>query len=163
MANKVTKREVINSMLANEVIASNEMYVAYLQNELKLLDKKAEKKGKSAEELAEVERLKGANKKLINLWNLTNKKLWVNKESVRQLRKLSKEILERLSKYNEISIITFVANDLLVPKLFSFTDVFTWDYLMESLIDEGKIKVIREEKQEDSIFDINTRIISIVN
>ena len=58
MANKITKREVINSMLANEVIASNEMYVAYLQNELKLLDKKAEKKGKSAEELAELNALR---------------------------------------------------------------------------------------------------------
>ena len=55
---KITKREVINSMLANEVIASNETYVAYLQNELKLLDKKAEKKGKSAEELAEISALK---------------------------------------------------------------------------------------------------------
>ena len=74
---------------------------------------------------------------------------------------VSKEILERLSKYNEISIITFVARDLLIPKLFSFTDIFTWDYLMESLIEEGKIKVIREEKQEDSAFKIDTRIISI--
>ncbi len=55
---KITKREVINSMLANEVIASNETYVAYLKNELALLDKKAEKKGKSAEELAEISALR---------------------------------------------------------------------------------------------------------
>ena len=41
---KITKREVINSMLANEVITSNETYVAYLKNELALLDKKAQKK-----------------------------------------------------------------------------------------------------------------------
>ena len=41
---KITKREVINSMLANEVIASNETYVAYLKNELALLDKKAQRK-----------------------------------------------------------------------------------------------------------------------
>lgn len=57
MANKITKREVINAMLKEVVIAGNETYVAYLQNELKLLDKKAERKGKSAEEIAEQNRL----------------------------------------------------------------------------------------------------------
>lgn len=41
MANKITKREVINTMLADEVINSNEMYVTYLTHELELLDKKA--------------------------------------------------------------------------------------------------------------------------
>ena len=56
--NKITKREVINTMLADEVIKANATYVAYLQNELKLLDKKAEKKGKSEEELKEIARLK---------------------------------------------------------------------------------------------------------
>ena len=44
MANKITKREVINTMLADEMIKANEMYVAFLQNELKLLDNKAKKK-----------------------------------------------------------------------------------------------------------------------
>lgn len=37
---KITKREVITSMLANEVITSNPTYVTYLENELALLDKK---------------------------------------------------------------------------------------------------------------------------
>jgi predicted glycosyl hydrolase (DUF1957 family) len=41
---KITKREVINTMLADERVASNEVYVAYLKHELELLDKKAEKK-----------------------------------------------------------------------------------------------------------------------
>lgn len=43
MANttKVTKREVITMMLNEEVIKSNETYVAYLTHELELLDKKA--------------------------------------------------------------------------------------------------------------------------
>ena len=59
MANKITKREVINTMLADVAVNGNEMYVAYLQNELKLLDKKAEKKGKSEDELKEIARLKG--------------------------------------------------------------------------------------------------------
>lgn len=44
MANKITKREVINAMLADEVIKANETYVAYLTNELALLDKKASNK-----------------------------------------------------------------------------------------------------------------------
>lgn len=49
---KTTKREIINMMLADEVIASNEMFVSYLRNELELLNKKAEKKAtsKNAEE-----------------------------------------------------------------------------------------------------------------
>ena len=41
MANKVTKREVINTMLKEEVIVSNDTYKAYLTHELELLDKKA--------------------------------------------------------------------------------------------------------------------------
>lgn len=44
MANKITKREVINMMLVDEAIKANETYVAYLKHELELLDKKAENK-----------------------------------------------------------------------------------------------------------------------
>lgn len=44
MANKVTKREVINAMLANEVISANPTWVAYLENELALIKKKAANK-----------------------------------------------------------------------------------------------------------------------
>ena len=44
MANKITKREVINAMLADKNIKVNETYVAYLKNELSLLDKKASNK-----------------------------------------------------------------------------------------------------------------------
>lgn len=58
MANKITKREVITIMLADESVKANEMYVQYLEHELELLNKKAEKKGKSAEEVAEIARLK---------------------------------------------------------------------------------------------------------
>lgn len=58
MANKITKREVINMMLADECVKGNELYVSYLAHELELLDKKAQKKGKSDEELAEIARLK---------------------------------------------------------------------------------------------------------
>jgi predicted glycosyl hydrolase (DUF1957 family) len=41
---KITKRMVVEMMLANEVIAQNEMFKAYLENELELLKKKSENK-----------------------------------------------------------------------------------------------------------------------
>ena len=44
MANKITKREVINTMLKEEVVLNNAVYKAYLENELALLDKKAQNK-----------------------------------------------------------------------------------------------------------------------
>lgn len=44
MANKITKREVINAMMNEAVVQDNETYMAYLKNELALLDKKASNK-----------------------------------------------------------------------------------------------------------------------
>lgn len=44
MTKKMTKREVINAMLAVENISANEDFKAYLENELALLDKKASNK-----------------------------------------------------------------------------------------------------------------------
>ena len=44
MANKITKREVIGMMINEEVVKANPIYVAYLENELALLDKKAQNK-----------------------------------------------------------------------------------------------------------------------
>lgn len=44
MANKITKREVIGMMMNEEVVKANPTYVAYLKNELALLDKKASNK-----------------------------------------------------------------------------------------------------------------------
>ena len=41
---KITKREVVEKMLADSNIKSNEVYVAYLKNELELLKKKSENK-----------------------------------------------------------------------------------------------------------------------
>jgi histidinol-phosphate/aromatic aminotransferase/cobyric acid decarboxylase-like protein len=82
---KITKREVINSMLANEVIASNEMYVAYLQNELALLDKKAERKGKSADEVAQVNAIKSA---------ITETLATIGKGTVTEIQKANSELSE---------------------------------------------------------------------
>lgn len=44
MANKITKREVIGMMMNEEVVKANPTYVAYLENELALLNKKAQNK-----------------------------------------------------------------------------------------------------------------------
>ena len=44
MANKITKREVIKMMMNDEVVKANPTHVAYLENELALLDKKAQNK-----------------------------------------------------------------------------------------------------------------------
>ena len=44
MTNKITKREVIGMMMKEEVVKANPTYVAYLENELALLDKKARNK-----------------------------------------------------------------------------------------------------------------------
>lgn len=44
MANKITKREVINEMLANAEIRKNPMFMDYLTHELELLNKRASKK-----------------------------------------------------------------------------------------------------------------------
>ena len=41
---KITKKEIVTMMLAAEVIAQNEMFKAYLENELELLKKKSENK-----------------------------------------------------------------------------------------------------------------------
>lgn len=48
MANKTTKRDVINAMMADEYISANEFYMAYLAHEIELLDKKSESKKPTA-------------------------------------------------------------------------------------------------------------------
>jgi hypothetical protein len=106
MANKITKREVINSMLANEVIASNETYVAYLQNELALLDKKAQKKGKSDEELAELSRLKSV---------VTETLATVGKGTVSEIQKANSELAE-LSNQKVTSLLKSLIEEGMVVK-----------------------------------------------
>lgn len=55
----MTKREVITAMLANETITANADYVAYLENELNLLNKKnSYKSTKLTKNQAENEKIK---------------------------------------------------------------------------------------------------------
>ena len=83
MEKKITKREVINTMLQDENIKGNEMYVAYLTHELELLNKKAEKKGKSEEELAEIARLKSL---------ITDTLAVIGKGTVSEIQKANSEL-----------------------------------------------------------------------
>lgn len=83
MANKITKREVINTMLADEVIAGNEMFRSFLEHELELLNKKAERKGKSEEEVKELNRLKE-----VVLATLTS----IGKGTVSEIQKANEEL-----------------------------------------------------------------------
>ena len=52
---KITKREVVEKMLADSNIANNEVYVAYLKNELELLKKKSENKKATKNQTENVE------------------------------------------------------------------------------------------------------------
>ena len=55
----------------------------------------------------EIDKLKKANKELAKLWNDANRKLWCNNESARQLRKLSKDILDS-QKIDKNQIATYI-------------------------------------------------------
>jgi hypothetical protein len=52
---KITKREVVEMMLADSHISNNEVYVAYLKNELELLKKKSENKKATKNQTENVE------------------------------------------------------------------------------------------------------------
>ena len=54
MEKKITKREVINAMLAEEVVVANEVYVNFLNHELELLDKKSSNRKPSKAQEANV-------------------------------------------------------------------------------------------------------------
>lgn len=59
MTNKITKKDVINMMMADEVIASNSTYMEFLSHEMELLSKKRTRKV-DENKLAENEVIKAA-------------------------------------------------------------------------------------------------------
>lgn len=68
---------------------------ADLKNEVEILNQEVKLYQDTVKDLEEeIDKLKKANKELAKLWNDTNRKLWCNNESVRQLRKLSEDILD---------------------------------------------------------------------
>ena len=67
---------------------------ADLENEVEILNQEVKLYQDTVKDLEEeIDKLKKANEKLAKLWNDANRKLWCNNESARQLRKLSKDIL----------------------------------------------------------------------
>ena len=67
---------------------------ADLENEVEILNQEVKLYQDTVKDLEEeIDKLKKTNEELAKLWNDANRKLWCNNESVRQLRKLSKDIL----------------------------------------------------------------------
>ena len=67
---------------------------ADLENEVEILNQEVKLYQDTVKDLEEeIDKLKKANEELAKLWNDANRKLWCNNESARQLRKLSKDIL----------------------------------------------------------------------
>lgn len=58
---------------------------------------------------------------------------------------INKEILERLSKYEEISILDFISKELLVSNLFSISEFGLWKLLIQILNNQNKIRIVRKE------------------
>ena len=79
-----------------------------LENQISILNQEVELYDKTVKDLEEEnEKLKKANEELAKLWNNTNRKLWCNNESARQLRKLSKDILDS-QKIDKNQIATYI-------------------------------------------------------
>ena len=90
---RATELETENEkLLLNEASFNHEIII--LNQGMKLYEKTVKELEK------EIDNLKKGNKALSEMWNTTNKKLWCNQESARQLRKLSEDILssQRLDK-----------------------------------------------------------------
>lgn len=92
--------ETIN--ISNEINLNN---IIGLENQILSLNQEIDLYDNTVNDLKEEnEKLKKANEELAKLWNDANRKLWCNNESARQLRKLSKDILnsQRIDK-NQIA------------------------------------------------------------
>ena len=78
--------------------------------------------------------------------------------------KVDKEILSRLSKYEEISTPEFIGRELLAKNLFSISDIWFWQCcLIQRLINQNKIRIVRREYQLNSLgYQIQVEILSIV-
>lgn len=104
MEKKMTKREVVLQMLANEVIVKNEVWKAYLTRELELLEKKATSK-KATKTQVENETLKG---KIVDVLARENKAL-----TVTELLKADVEFAE-LSNQKMSALVSALCNDKVV-------------------------------------------------
>lgn len=81
--------ETVN--ISNEINLNN---IVGLENQILSLNQEIDLYDNTVKDLEEeIDKLKKANEELAKLWNDANRKLWCNNESARQLRKLSKDIL----------------------------------------------------------------------
>ena len=95
--------ETVN--ISNEINLNN---IIGLENQILSLNQEIDLYDNTVNDLKEEnEKLKKANEELAKLWNDTNKKLWCNNESARQLRKLSKDILNS-QKIDKNQIATYI-------------------------------------------------------
>ena len=82
--------EAVN--ISNEINLNN---IVGLENQILSLNQEIDLYDNTVNDLKEEnEKLKKANEELAKLWNDTNRKLWCNNESARQLKKLSENILD---------------------------------------------------------------------
>ena len=95
--------ETVN--ISNEINLNN---IVGLENQILSLNQEIDLYDNTVNDLKEEnEKLKKANKELAKLWNDANRKLWSNNESARQLRKLSKDILDS-QKIDKNQIATYI-------------------------------------------------------
>lgn len=95
--------EAVN--ISNEINLNN---IIGLENQILSLNQEIDLYDNTVNDLKEEnEKLKKANEELAKLWNDTNRKLWCNNESARQLRKLSKDILNS-QKIDKNQIVTYI-------------------------------------------------------
>lgn len=79
-----------------------------LENEVEILNQEVKLYQDTVKDLEEeIDKLKKANKELAKLWNDANRKLWCNNESARQLRELSKDILDS-QKIDKNQLATYI-------------------------------------------------------
>lgn len=95
--------EVVN--ISNEINLNN---IIGLENQILSLNQEIDLYDNTVNDLKEEnEKLKKANEELAKLWNDANRKLWCNNESARQLRKLSKDILNS-QKIDKNQLATYI-------------------------------------------------------
>lgn len=95
--------ETVN--ISNEINLNN---IVGLENQILSLNQEIDLYDNTVNDLKEEnEKLKKANEELAKLWNDANRKLWCNNESARQLRKLSKDVLNS-QKIDKNQIATYI-------------------------------------------------------
>lgn len=95
--------ETVN--ISNEINLNN---IVGLENQILSLNQEIDLYDNTVKDLEkEIDKLKKANEELAKLWNDANRKLWCNNESARQLRKLSKDILNS-QKIDKNQLATYI-------------------------------------------------------